>query len=134
MTEADEIAGEMDDGSILPEDLLQEAYLGLVAGVNEIAEAAESSDGLPLEETIRASIRRQIREAQAEQAELRKKDDRLIVQVELLNQSIRKLTEELGTKPNLDEIANDMKIPQDKVLDILKLAGEETGEHDHGEE
>ena len=55
---------------------------------------------------------------------MRRRDDRLVVQVELLNRSIEKLTEDLGTKPNIDEIANDMGITQQNVLDILKLTGE----------
>ena len=48
--------------------------------------------------------------------------------MDLLNQSIDRLTEELGTKPNIDEIANDMGITQDKVIDILKLTGEDLDE------
>ncbi|HUM82554.1 MAG TPA: sigma-70 domain-containing protein [Lachnospiraceae bacterium] len=134
MPKAAVIAAEMDDGTIPSEDLIQEAYVGLMAGLGQVAEAEETSDGLPLTETVENAIRARIREAQEEQAALAKKDDRLIAQVELLNQSIERLTQELGTKPNIDEIANDMHISQDKVEDILKLAGEETGEHEHEED
>ena len=48
----------------------------------------------------------------------------------MLNESISKLTDELGKKPTIDEIANDLRIPQDKVLDILKLTGEDIDAED----
>ena len=41
-----------------------------------------------------------------------------------MNKSISRLTEELGSKPTVDELANDMGISQVKVLEILKLTGE----------
>jgi DNA-directed RNA polymerase sigma subunit (sigma70/sigma32) len=91
-------------------------------------EAAES--GLPVSEQIRASIRASIEGAvEAHKARLHQ-DDRLVVQVELLNRSIERLTEELGTKPNIDEIANDMKTTQETVLKILKLTGEGISDED----
>ena len=79
---------------------------------------------------MRGAIRKALERAQKEAAALRKKDDRVIVQVEMLNESISKLTDELGKKPNIDEIANDLRIPQEKVLDILKLTGEDIDAED----
>ncbi len=131
MEEVTEIAAEYDDGTLPLEDLIGEGYVGLMRGIRALEteeEAAES--GLPVSEQIRASIRASIEEAvEAHKARLHQ-DDRLVVQVELLNRSIERLTEELGTKPNIDEIANDMKTTQETVLKILKLTGEGISDED----
>lgn len=123
MPRVDEIAREMDDGTVPVEELIEDGYVGLSAGLAEFGHDSEPDEG-----EIEEAVRNEIRRAQEEYAEAAKKDDRLIQQVELLNRSIGRLTEELGKKPNVDEIANDMGIPQDKVIDILKLTGEDYGE------
>ena len=118
------IASEMDDGTIPLEDLTQEAFVGLVAGLNILSRHEGDLKGMPLEETLARAIREQICIAKEEQQELAKRDDRLLVQVEMLDRSITSLTESLGTKPTVDEVANDVGISQDKVIEILKLMGE----------
>ena len=112
----------------MPEDLRQEGMVGLVRGVDSLSEDPDEWGGRSVEETVKEAIRAAALEAKDAFIELTRKDDRLIAQVELLNQSIDRLTEELGTKPNIDEIANDMGITQDKVIDILKLTGEDLDE------
>lgn len=122
-----EIADDFDDGTIPREDLLQEGYVGLMEGIHALSDDPDSFMGLSMENMIRESIVRAIQKAVDEKKERNMRDDKLIVQVELLQKSIDRLTEELGCKPNIDEIANDMGIQQDKVIDILKLAGENYG-------
>lgn len=124
------IAAEMDDGTIPIEDLTQEAFLGLVAGLNILSQYEEKLEGMSLGSTLERAIREQILIAQEEQKALAKRDDQLLVQVELLNRSINALTESLGTKPTIDEVANDMGVPQDTVIEILKLMGETLPEGD----
>ena len=119
-----QIAAELDNGTVPLEDLTQEAFLGLGAGLNLVAESDERGEGLPLDRTVEQAIREQVLLALAEQEDYMKRDDRLVAEVELLNESINRLTGELGTKPTIDEVANDMGIPQSKVLEILKLMGE----------
>ena len=118
-----EIAAELDDGEMPLEDLVQEGFVGLIEGINKAADTDPDEWELSLDETLRSSIRTAIENALSEDRVLRKDDDLLVAQVELLNKSIDRLTEELGTKPNIDEIANDMKISQEQVLAILKLTG-----------
>lgn len=125
MEEVPELAEELHDGSLPMEDLIQEGYLGIMNGIAVLAEEEEKGlyGGLGVTETIRGAIRKAMQDAlQAEKA-LRLDDDRLVVQVELLNKSIDRLTEELGGKPNIDELANDLGISQEEVLKILKLTG-----------
>ena len=42
--------------------------------------------------------------------------------------AVDKLTRELGFKPNIDEIANEMGISQEAVLEILRMIGEDPDE------
>ena len=132
MEEDEGIAKETDDGSLPLEDLIQEGYVGLISAVQALGAEAEEEEtaegGLFLSQMLRERIRGAMLDAQAAHRNLLKDDDRLIVQVELLNRSIERLTEELGTKPNIDEIANDMKITQEDVLSILKLTGDHVDE------
>ena len=98
-----QIAAELDNGTVPLEDLTQEAFLGLVAGLNLVAESDERGEGLPLDRTVEQAIREQVLLALAEQEDYMKRDDRLVAEVELLNESINRLTGELGTKPTIDE-------------------------------
>ena len=78
-----------------------------------------------LEDMLDDAIRTHLHEVRERMTEMAENDDVLVEQVRELSESIEKLTKELGTKPNPDEIANDMGITQDEVLAILKLAGED---------
>ena len=115
---AETIAREMDDGLIPMEDLISEAYLGLAEALNEYGENADED---LLDDRIREHLRAVI-SAEREQAE---SDQYLIDKVASLGASIGKLTKELGTKPNLDELSNVMGLSQDEVIQVLKLAGED---------
>ena len=125
MEEVPELAEELHDGSLPMEDLIQEGYLGIMNGIAALIEEEESGlyGGLGVTETIRGAIRKAMLDALEAEKTLRLDDDRLVVQVELLNKSIDRLTEELGGKPNIDELANDLGISQEEVLKILKLTG-----------
>ncbi len=124
MEEVAEAADEMSDGILPLEDLIQEGYVGLMQGIRLLERGEAEEMELSVTDTLRGSIRQAIREAIELQKGRLRQDDRLVVQVELLNRSIERLTEELGTKPNVDEIANDMRISQQEVLNILRLTGE----------
>ena len=100
MPEAVRIALEMSDGSVSIEDLTQEAYVGLLMGLNMVAESEDTFDALPLTQTVEEAIRAQIASALEEQRELDKRDKQLIAQVELLSKSIDAMTEELFYKEN----------------------------------
>ncbi len=125
---AKEIAEEMDDGKIPLDDLIAEAYVGLVTGINQLVEEEDDWGGKPMDLAIEEAIRKAVEDAQKEAKALQIKDDQVIAQVEKLNKSIDHLTEEFGDKPTVDELANDLEMPQEKVMDILKLLGENVEE------
>ena len=122
--DAEEIVRELDDGTMPAEDLMQEAMLGIVEALNALPEDRDEWEARSLDEIVRSAVREAVLRARDANAELACTDLRLVAQVELLNKSIDRLTEESGMKPNIDEIANDMQISQAKVLEILKLTGE----------
>ncbi|MDO4619060.1 MAG: sigma-70 domain-containing protein [Lachnospiraceae bacterium] len=123
-----EIAAEYAEGPDAEEDLFQEGCIGLLKGIDALQEEENEWGGLSVDETVRAAVRAAIEEARNTEQELGRTDLRLVAQVEKLNESIDRLTEELGSKPNIDELANDMQIPQEKVIRILKLASGEVDE------
>ena len=109
---------------------LNETFSGKTKASDETLEAiarAEESDEydrLPLEETVDEAIRMQVRAALKAEADLKSRDDELIARVSALNAAIEYLTESFGGKPTVDEIANQMDIPQEEVMEIMKLMGE----------
>ena len=79
--------------------------------------ALEMNDGsMPVEDLTQ--------EAYLAEADLKSRDDELIARVSALNAAIEYLTESFGGKPTVDEIANQMDIPQEEVMEIMKLMGE----------
>ena len=63
-----------------------------------------------------------------EQAELLSRDKKMVEKVQALDESIQTLTEELGRKVTIDELAVYMGLEVEEIEDILKLAGEDTEE------
>ena len=119
----EEIARELSDDSLPEEDLIQEGYVGLMEGIRMIR--TDDPDLMPVNpgQIVRDSIRAAMISALERNRAFLSSDEFLVSRVELLGKSIDRLTEELGSKPNIDEIACDMQITQDEVLEILKLTG-----------
>ncbi|MDO4479377.1 MAG: sigma-70 domain-containing protein [Lachnospiraceae bacterium] len=118
MKMAQEIAQELDDGVMPSDELLDEAYMGLAVVLHDLGPEAD-------DDSVEDGIREYLHKVKAEYSDLQSSEDNIIAQVEALNRSIDELTKELGTRPNLDELANDMGISQEKVISILKLLGED---------
>ena len=114
-----EIAEEMYQPGIFLGDLIQEGNLGLVLGMDMLT-ANEDIDKT-LTEQIRQSMQMFIEES----SELQSRDKKMVEQVQLLDESITKLTEEMGRKVTIDELAVYMGMTEDEINDILRLTGEE---------
>lgn len=129
MPDVGDLARDMAGGDPeLSEELPAEGYLALVSAVRTLASESQGDpvpDEEDLEEAVLARVRESLERALAAREDLALIDRHLVGQVEQLSGSIDRLTEELGTKPNIDEIANDMGISQERVLSILKLTGED---------
>ena len=104
-------------------DLIAEGNLGISEA---LAERDEAEPFLPgEEEALCAEAARQMDRFLAEFGRHSKNDGLLAGQVRILSKAIDELTEEQGAKPTVDELANELGVSQQKVLDILKLTGDE---------
>ena len=59
------------------------------------------------------------------QTEVKRQDKRMVEQVSELDEAIRSMTEELGRKVAVDELAERLGIGEEQIAEILKLAGED---------
>lgn len=105
-------------------DLVQEGNVGLILGVDMIDDLDKAQD------VIRREIRQAIQMLIEEQTELKNRDKKMVEKVNTLDESIQALTEELGRKVTLEELAVYMGMSEEEVEDILRLTGEETQEEE----
>lgn len=103
-------------------DLIQEGNLGIVLGVEMITDPATA------DETILLQMKQSMQLLLEEQSELSNRDKKMVEKVQALDESIQALTEELGRKVTIDELAVYMGLEVEEIEDILKLTGEETEE------
>ncbi len=124
-----DIAKEMHRPDIFLGDLIQEGNLGLIIGVELIAESDPKDAHAMIERQIRQSIQMLL----DEQTELASRDKKMVEKVQALDDAITALTEELGRKVSIDELAVYMGMEIEEIEDILKLAGEDTEENEEDE-
>ena len=105
-------------------DLVQEGNVGLILGVDMIDDLDKAHD------VIRREIRQAIQMLIEEQTELKNRDKKMVEKVNTLDESIQALTEELGRKVTIEELAVYMGMSEEEVEDILRLTGEETEEEE----
>lgn len=117
-----EIAKELHHPEIFLGDLVQEGNVGLILGL-DLIDCAEKAHEMIVQE-IRQSIQMLIEE----QTELKSRDKKMVEKVNLLDESIQTLTEELGRKVTIEELAVYMGMSEEEVEDILRLAGEDAEE------
>lgn len=119
-----EIARELHRPEVFLGDLIQEGNVGLML-------AMEKED--TAEEEILAMVRQSMEALLEEQAEVKVRDRKMVERVQELDELIKKLTEEMGRKVSVDELAQFSELGEEEIADILKLAGEEVPE-DEGTE
>jgi len=116
------IAKEMYHSEIFLGDLIQEGNVGLILGVDMVIDIETAH------QTITEQIRQSILMLIEEHTELSSRDKKMVEKVSMLDENIKTLTEELGRKVTIDELAVYMGMTEDEIEDILKLTGEETEE------
>lgn len=119
LQEVVEIAKEMHDEKVFLGDLVQEGNVGLILGMDMLTDASSAHD------TILNQIKQNMQMLIEEQTELSSRDKKMVEKVSLLDESITTLTEELGRKVTIDELAVYMGMTEEEIDDILKLTGEE---------
>lgn len=116
-----EIAKELHNPELFIGDLIQEGNIGLMLAI-ENEQAGETE--------ILESIRQMIQLLVEEQEEVKHQDNKMIEKVKFLDESLKNLTEDLGRKPTLEELADYMEMPVEDVNDIIRLTGEDDDEED----
>jgi len=122
LQEVIEIAKEMYHPEIFLGDLIQEGNIGLILGAELVMDIATAH------QTITEQIRQSMQMFIEEHTELSNRDKKMVEKVSMLDEAITTLTEELGRKVTIDELAIYMGLTEDEIEDILKLTGEESEE------
>ena len=117
-----EMAKQMQQPEVFLGDLIQEGNLGAVLGVEMLTDLKTA------DEVIQGHIRQSMQLLLEEQSELSSRDKKMVEKVQALDESIQALTEELGRKVTIDELAVYMGLEVEEIEDILKLAGEDAEE------
>ena len=122
LKEVVEIAKEMHHPEVFLGDLVQEGNVGLILGVDMLTDVETAH------QTITEQIRQSMQMLIEEHTELSNRDKKMVEKVAMLDESITALTEELGRKVTIDELAVYMGMTEDEIEDILKLTGEDSEE------
>ena len=97
-------------------DLIAEGNLGL---------AETLAAGVTDPEEIFEGIGAQIDLFYETQQRVGETDRKLAAQVELLSETIDRWISDYGEKPTVDELANALDVTQERIIDILRLSGDE---------
>lgn len=124
LKEVVEIAKTMRHPEIFLEDLVQEGNVGLILGVEMITDAASAHD------TIVGQVRQSIQMCIEEYEDDKARDKAMIQKVDDMDAAITELTEELGRKVTIEELAMHLGMSEDEVMDVLHLTGEDQEEEE----
>ena len=127
LQEVVEIAKAMHHPEIFLGDLIQEGNVGLILGLDMLTDVATAH------ETIVNQVKQCIQMLIEEHAEVKSRDNKMIEKVTMLDESIKALTEELGRKVTIDELAVYMGMTEEEIDDILRLMGEESEDEEDDE-
>lgn len=114
-----EIARDMHDGTVFLGDMVQEGNVSLLLALDLLSDA-ETVDAV-----IREEIRMGIRTMMEEHAEMKHRDQKMVRQVSNLDETIQSLKKDRGREITIEELSEYMKISEEEILDIIKLAGED---------
>lgn len=127
LKEVVEIAKEMYHPEIFLGDIIQEGNVGLILGLDMLVDVATAH------ETIVNQVKQCIQMLIEEHTEVKSRDNKMVEKVTMLDESIKTLTEELGRKVTIDELAVYMGMTEEEIDDILRLMGEESEDEEEAE-
>lgn len=127
LKEVVEISKEMYHSEIFLGDMIQEGNVGLILGLDMLVDVDTAHD------TIINQVKQCIQILIEEHTEVKKRDNKMVEKVSMLDESIKALSEELGRKVTIDELAVYMGMTEDEIEDILRLMGEESEDEEEKE-
>ncbi len=127
LTKVVEIGKSMHHSEVFLGDLIQEGNVALMLAIETLPDIEVSESEIDTEITtyIESEVKQGIQLLIEEMTELKNRDRKMVEQVQNLDESITKLTEDLGRKVTLDELAIYTEMSEDEILEILKLTGED---------
>ncbi len=111
-----ELSGEYQGSKLPMADIVQEANTALMLAAVEY-DGTEPWEGL-LERRIREAVEEAVREQEAEL----EVEENMAARVNALQIVSQRMAEELGREANVSELAEKMKMSEDEIRDIMKLA------------
>lgn len=122
------LAKEMHTGEMFLGDLIQEGNVSLMMALEGMGEITPSLAKETVESHLNTQIKQGIQMLLEETIDLRSRDQKMVQQVMDLDESITKLTEDLGRKVTIEELALYTEMSEDDIMEVLKLTGEEVEE------
>ena len=117
-----ELAVKITEPQVFIGDVIQEGNVSLMLALKE-------SSGRKNREIEEQEVMDQVRAGMLalveEQTEVKRQDKKMVEQVSELDETIQSMSEEMGRKVAVDEVAEKLGISEAQIADILKLAGEE---------
>lgn len=113
------IAEQMHTKEVFLGELVQEGNVSLLLAL-DLLDGAENAEAFLLDE-----IRQGMAQMIEEQQEQKRCDRKMEQQVNHLDDTLHQLADEKGRAVTIDELAKYMKMSEEEILDIMKLAGED---------
>lgn len=117
-----ELAKEYDGKGVLMGDLIQEANMALLTALAELPGTADHESPADFEAFLNTSVRPSLDAIVEEQKDEKEVGEELAARVNVLQTVSQVLLKELGREATLAELAEKMKMTEDEIRDIMKLA------------
>lgn len=117
-----ELAVKLTEPQVFIGDVIQEGNVSLMLALKE---SSGRKDRELEEQEVMDQVRAGMLALVEEQTEVKRQDRKMVEQVSELDETIQSMSEEMGRKVSVDEVAEKLGISEAQIADILKLAGEE---------
>lgn len=109
----------MERGGVFLGDVVQEGNISLMLALGEVGDEPDQ------EQHIMEQVCLGMQAYVSSQTEAKLQDRNVVNRVADLDEAMKQMTEQLGRKVTINEVAEYMSVSEDEVVEIMKLAGED---------